>query len=267
MHPRNHRSSFYRLSGFNDSSNFKDFSNRIKLILFHHAGGSVSFYNSWPSLFSKHFDLIGVQLPGREDRFAEPFIGEMSQLIDTLTSDIIPELNEPFVLFGHSLGGIISYELARRLEMEGFSPSHLFISSIRSPYCFYNSDHCFSNYVDLTDSELQQKLKQYGATPEDVFQEPELLKLVINILRNDYKILCNYTFYEHKKLTCPVSVFYGDEDHEVNEKNLVSWSQVTNGVTKIYRYAGGHFYFKNNLQKLVNLIEHEVTRTTNLNWD
>src|SRR5262245_60437721 len=106
---------------------------RLTLLCLPYAGSAAGAYRPWASLVPETMNICAVQLPGRQDRVAEPAFTEMGPLVDALTHEISQNLDPPYAMFGHSMGGLISFEVARRLDQIGRSPVHLFVSGVKAP--------------------------------------------------------------------------------------------------------------------------------------
>ena len=107
---------------------------RLRLLCFPYAGGGTSIYRSWSAQLPPHIELCAVRLPGREGRFAEPPLRRMDRLLALLVNGVLPYLDRTVAFFGHSLGALVAFELARALRREGLpTPAHVFVSGRRAP--------------------------------------------------------------------------------------------------------------------------------------
>ena len=76
-----------------------------------------------------------VQLPGRGSRYKEPPYVSMPALVNAVANAIEPFLDLPFVFFGHSMGAMMSFELAQAVrERFQLQPKHLFVSGSGGPH-------------------------------------------------------------------------------------------------------------------------------------
>ncbi|MGH3530086.1 MAG: thioesterase II family protein, partial [Pseudonocardiaceae bacterium] len=107
---------------------------RLRLICLPPAGGGASRYRNWPTHLPEEVEVVSVQFPGRENRFNEPPIESMTQLVDLLLDELAGYFTRPFAFFGHSMGALIAFELTRRLRPSGVAPVHLFASGCRAPH-------------------------------------------------------------------------------------------------------------------------------------
>ena len=145
---------------------------KLRLFCFPYAGGGASIFRNWSQFFSEAVEICSIQLPGRENRLVEFPYKQLLPLCLQLANVIKSYNNIPFVFFGHSLGGLISFELTRQLRRQNISlPTHIIISGSPAPNQFRKSNclHC------LPDSQLISQLQTLQGTPEAVLQNPELI--------------------------------------------------------------------------------------------
>ena len=211
----------------------------IRLLCFPHAGGAASAFRSWGKHLSPEIEVCAVQLPGRETRLQEEPHREMAPLLDALTRDLAPLFDEPFALFGHSLGGLIAFELARRLAGERrVLPARLFVSAFRAPHL----PNRLGPFAHLPDDAFAPAMRDLGTTPDEVFDSPELLEIVLPILRADFTLAERYAFDDDTPLDCDISVLGGTEDALVLPEELMAWSRHTRRRCATCLFPGGHFY-------------------------
>jgi len=216
---------------------------RRRVFVFHHAGGSASSYQ-----LGKHFpadvEVCAVQLPGRESRFTERPVTAMDQVVDELTAAIRADL--PFAFFGHSMGALIAFEVARQLAADG--PDHVFASAHRAPHL---ADPTVLHGLD--DDALADRL----AATNPALADPELREIFLPILRADLTLCETYVHTPGEPLSCPITVFGGREDDIVTEAELRAWRQHTSAGFALRTFPGGHFY----LRGAENVVAEHVRRT------
>jgi surfactin synthase thioesterase subunit len=105
-----------------------------RVFCFPHAGGGASLFCAWAPSVPDGMELCAIQLPGREDRLTETPFRDLAALVPELVTEIGAQLDRPFALFGHSVGALVAYEVARSLSASGRPPIHLFVSSQRAPH-------------------------------------------------------------------------------------------------------------------------------------
>ncbi|MCB0191743.1 MAG: thioesterase [Anaerolineae bacterium] len=214
---------------------------RLRLICFPYAGGGASIFRTWPAHLPRNVDVWAVRLPGRENRLAETPHSRITPLIENLTALLRPHLTVPYALFGHSLGALVSFELARRVRQDRLtSPVHLFVSGRQAPQ-IPDPDPPLHH---LPETEFVQQVKHYNGIPEAVFQEPELLQLMIPLLRADFAVNETYHYTPQTPLNCPISAFGGEHDATVPVDDLKAWQVQTTHHFKARLYAGDHFFLR-----------------------
>ncbi|GHO60140.1 thioesterase [Ktedonobacter robiniae] len=193
-----------------------------------------------------------MQLPGRENRLREkPFEGILP-LVETLGSALNPYFDMPFAFFGHSMGALISFELARYLSTSGIEAAliHLFMSGHRAPQL---PDPDPPTY-HLPEQEFVQELKRLQGTPEEVMQDPELLQILMPLLRADFAICEKYIYTYSRPLGCPITAFGGLRDEEVSRSELAAWQTQTSGMFKQRFFPGDHFFLHKEQGSLLRAI-------------
>lgn len=225
---------------------------RLRLFCFHYAGGSASLYRTWPALLAASqpaIDVCAVQLPGRENRLREAPFTQMAALIRTLLPVLRPELDRPFVLFGHSMGALIVYELAQALRHTGGPlPAHLFVSGRRAPSL---PDPLLPIHGLPTDDMLRAIGQRYGNLPELVMQDAELKAIYAPLLQADFTLVETYQPSTLTPLPCPVTALGGDADPFATEAELQAWRPLTQSPFDLHLLPGGHFYLQEQTDALL----------------
>jgi surfactin synthase thioesterase subunit len=211
----------------------------LRLFCFHYAGGSAQIFHTWPADLPPSVEVGMVQLPGRGHRLAEPHLTRLAPLSRVVAQALQQYLDKPFAFFGHSLGALLCFEVARSLRREyHVEPLHLFISATEAPHR-RNRDEQLST---LPKTALIKRLHEYNGTPPDVLQNEELMDLLLPAIRADFALLETYEYHSEAPLNCPLTIYGGIEDHEVEREKLVAWSEMTTVLSDIRMFPGGHFY-------------------------
>jgi medium-chain acyl-[acyl-carrier-protein] hydrolase len=186
-------------------------------------------------------ELWAVHLPGRESRLAEARFVDLRSLIEALRPALLPSLEVPFAFFGHSMGALIGFELARALRSEGDDcPAHLVVSAFRAPHL----PDRHPPVHDRRDDELVARLRTLGGTPPEVLDEPALLEVVLPLLRADLRICETYRYEAGEPLPCSLTAFGGIDDREVNREELSGWQSHVRGTFALRIFPGGHFFLQ-----------------------
>jgi medium-chain acyl-[acyl-carrier-protein] hydrolase len=226
---------------------------RWRILCFPHAVAGAGIYHGWGRSFPSDVEVGALQLPGREDRLSEQPYSRMEPLVEAMIRATLPWIEEkPCVFFGHSMGALIAFELARRLPSHGASAALLFISGRPAPQLSKENRLIHK----LPKAGLIAELRRTGATPESVLSEPELLELILPIMRADYSLIETYRFHKEPLLEIPMTVFGGIDDPEVTVSELDAWRPTTTSYFSRFLFPGGHFY----LNDVPDLIARSICR-------
>lgn len=209
-----------------------------KLICLPHAGGSASAFRAWPDRAGPDIEIHAVQYPGREDRLTDPFIDRMDALVEAVTAEIAAAAFSRFALFGHSMGGAVAYEVAVRLRALGLpGPAHLFISGRQPP------EHHRSGTLHTKDDQaLVDELVRLRPANAELMAEPALARIVLPVVRNDYRLIETYRPAQADPLRCPITALVGEADTELTVAESAAWAGLTTGRVQPRTFPGDHFY-------------------------
>jgi medium-chain acyl-[acyl-carrier-protein] hydrolase len=222
---------------------------RMQLLCFPYAGGATAVFRPWQPPLAGSLRLHAPRLPGRETRHGERAIDDMGALIDALASTFPAE--PPYAMFGHSLGAIVAFELARRLRSAGRPlPVHLFAAGSPAPDLRQRVD-----LGELPSAELWAKLRTLDGTPAGVLDSPELRELVEPMLRTDFLLSDRYIYTEQPPLPCPVTVLRGAADRGVSAAQAAGWARHTSGPCVVEVFEGDHFFIASARDRVVALVE------------
>jgi medium-chain acyl-[acyl-carrier-protein] hydrolase len=229
---------------------------RLRLFCFPYAGRGASVYRSWAKELPKDVEVCAIQPPGRETRHREPPITHLSTLIQMLLPALRVLLDRPFAFYGHSMGGLLSFEAARQLRRLGApAPQCLFISSSRAPQL--SAPH--PSIHDIPDPAFIAELnRRFNGIPPEIANEPTLLKLFVPLLRADIALLETYKYSPDRPLDCPIFAFGGTEDQEVSPESLDGWRVHTNHSYTSRRLAGGHFFLNSQRPLLLQHLSRDL---------
>jgi medium-chain acyl-[acyl-carrier-protein] hydrolase len=238
------------------SGQLPDKTARVRVFCFPYAGLGSSIFRTWIGTSRPEISFCPVQLPGRETRELETPFRRMDDLVAAAAEALEPHLDEPFALFGHSLGGLIAFELARRVD--GRRPlQHLFVSARRAPHLpdpapaiSHLADHRF----------IQEMQRRYNGIPQAVLECPEILERLLPRLRADVEILETYVYRPGAPLSCPVSVFGGRSDATVSEQDLREWQSHTTAECRTRLLDGPHLFLQERRGELIDAIAEDVAR-------
>jgi surfactin synthase thioesterase subunit len=204
-----------------------------RMFCFPFAGGSAAFYYEWGPLFGPSTEVVPVQLPGRGRLADLPHAQDIRPLASAV-ADAIATTDLPVVLFGHSMGAIIAFEVACLLP----DVHHLVVTGRPAPHIPRPTTPVSS----LSRTELVAVLRDYGATPEEVLADAELLDLVLPTIRADFTMIESYRYSPSPPLSCALTAIGGLTDPGVSPDDIRAWSRYTTGPFTTHFLPGGHFF-------------------------
>lgn len=211
----------------------------VRLFCLPYAGGGAAAYRAWRRALPKGVEVWAVRPPGRETRLRERPYHRLGPLVEALATEIQPRLDLPYGVFGHSLGAITAFEVARRLEAGGRGPGHLWVSAHRAPHL-----RSTASPVHLAPDEvILNRLRRYGGTPEAFYENDDLVMALLPNIRADMAVSETYRYTDPTPLRCPISAFGGSEDPLVVDSSIGEWARATSGAFRSRVFAGGHFYW------------------------
>jgi len=212
-------------------------------------------YYPWAEWLPAPIEVCPVELPGRSTRLGEPLYYRLEPLIESAARGLAPYFDKPFALFGHSLGALISFELARYLRHHlGITPIHLFVSGHQAPHILDNEPPIHN----LPEDEFSRKISEFNGMPDELLANAELMELFIPILKADFEMCETYTFKTGEKLSCPISAYGGLADRHVTRQDLEAWREHTSHSFVLKMFPGDHFYLQANRSLLLQAIAQEL---------
>jgi surfactin synthase thioesterase subunit len=210
----------------------------VRLVCLPHAGGSASFFHPFSKVMPPSVEVLAIQYPGRQDRHGEPNIGDLPQLADRVAAELRPYADRPMALFGHSMGALVAFEAALRIERAGLpSPARLFVSGRRAPSVYRNEAARL-----LDDDGLIAELRLLSGAEAPFLTVPEVMEMSLPAIRSDYLAVEAYRHTPGAAVECPVTVLTGSQDPRVDVEEARAWSEHTAGPTELCVFPGGHFF-------------------------
>lgn len=220
-----------------------------------HAGGAASALRPLVLALPQTIEVLTVQYPGRQDRASEPLIDDLRTLADCVAEEVAPLGDLPLSLFGHSMGATIAYETALRLEQWGIEVTVLFASGRRAP-----SIQRDGNAHLRDDEDLITEIKSLGGTQSVFLEDPDILEMLLPVIRADYRAVETYRHVPGTKLNCPISVLYGTSDPLVTTDEAHAWSHHSANSTEVHPLSGAHFYLDHETNTVADLVTNTLSR-------
>lgn len=214
------------------------------------AGGNAYSYRPLEAHLSPPIKVVPLEPPGRGRRIKESPLSSLPAIALDLIDSMRPSLNQPFALFGHSMGALAAYEVTLRLREEHLpTPVHLFLSGIGPPHCLDRE----SRWHELPPEEFIKKLTELGGSPAAVLAHQELMEFFVPIIRDDFRMVADYRPDPGFPLQVPITVMIGSAEQTTRDKAL-EWSGLTTSECRFKHYEGGHFFLFDHLPDICSQI-------------
>jgi medium-chain acyl-[acyl-carrier-protein] hydrolase len=208
------------------------------LLCFPHAGAGAAAYSAWARLLPPGIGLRAVQPPGREARLREPAFTDARSFARAVLPAVAGLTDRPVILFGHSVGAIAAFELAREMRREGLpAPAHLLVSGRQAPHVGLQGRATW----DLPDDALRDVLRDLGGTPAAVLDDPELVAMLLPALRADLEMNECYHYLSGDRLDTPITAFAAARDERASPASVAEWALHTAARFALVPVEGGHF--------------------------
>lgn len=226
---------------------------RIKLFCLPYAGGSATIFKKWNQNLNKQIELIPLELAGRGARIQEPFYETVFDSVNDIYNKICDRINDsPYAFYGHSMGSVILYELCHLIMEKGSKePIHVFVSGRNPPHINMDKEKLHR----LPNENFKERILDLGGTPKTLFDNKELSKIFVPILKADYKMIEEYEYIERNRIfKCGITVFNGKADTDIVYGNLLEWKKYTMSSCRIFEFEGGHFFINNYSKEITDII-------------
>lgn len=228
---------------------------KIRLFCLPYAGGSAIIFRTWPNHLPPTIEVCPIEIPGRGRQIKLPPYRKIEPLVEEIGKNIIPFLDKPFAIFGHSMGGLVSFELIRFLRSNyNLSPLHLFISARNAPQVTPIKKPIYN----LPDDEFWQEICDFNGTPDEVIDNSDIIEFFLPILRADFTILDTYVYQEQPAFDFPISVFGGLQDKVYTDYELAAWQEQTTAAFSLHKLEGNHFFIREHEKVLLQYISKKL---------
>ena len=231
--------------------------NKIKLYCIPYAGGSAAIYNEWKPKLESHIELRPIELAGRGSRITEPFYTNLEAAVEDVFTTISNDIStQDYVIFGHSMGALIAYELLQKIKTSDIKqPLHAYFSGRKPPHIVREKI-----YSSLDAKAFEKEIMSLGGTPPELFKYPELKQLFVPILRNDFKL--SETVIERPEiliLPFDISILVGKEE-QIKQNEAVQWKRHTSKNCSVHFINGGHFFLLKEMDAVTSVINKSISK-------
>ncbi|PEB79488.1 thioesterase II family protein [Bacillus nitratireducens] len=225
---------------------------KTKLFCFPHAGGSAFSYAKWKNYFNPYIEVVPIELAGRGYRIEESLCQSMEEAVNDVYTSIVKQIeHSPYILYGHSMGSLIAYEVARKIQdSKNVLPEFLVLSGRNHPNSkMKNIRH------NLPNEQFKREVIAMGGTPSGVLQSEELMGIFLPILRADFKIVETY-IHDNNMQACDIDflIFNGENDEFTTYNQVIKWEQYTSKTCTFHSFKGNHFFLNENIEDIANRI-------------
>jgi medium-chain acyl-[acyl-carrier-protein] hydrolase len=228
---------------------------KVRLFCFPYAGGGASAFRRWPDFLPDDVELLALQPPGREERFSEPLIDRLDDMVNACVKAMLVFLDRPCILFGHSMGARIAYEVAKSLEYAGKRPLGMIVSAARAPHLAKTNP-----VYHLPDDLLTEEIRSKNGTPDEILRDPELMRLLLPKLRADYTLADTAPIETNEiRLPYPLIALGGLNDVDVGIEQLLQWKKYAGREFSMHMFDGDHFFIHALQKNVLQLINFTLT--------
>lgn len=226
----------------------------VRLYCLPYAGGSSAIFHRWGAELPAWIEVCAVELPGRGRRIAERAFLRVSEAAEALSRTLSEHIDRPFAVFGHSMGGLIAFEALRMMQRQGIRPQVFFASATPAPQVPRLDPPTYR----LPENELLQELRRLNGTPPEVLEDPELLTIMLPVVRADLELCQTYRHRAGEPLQCPLVALGGLEDEEVGEEEIEAWRNQAGGSFRKVLLAGDHFFINSAPEAVLETLQRHL---------
>lgn len=228
-----------------------------RLVCLPHAGGAAPFFLPVSMALAPLVDVVAIQYPGRQDRRAEQPIDDLAVLADRINRIVRRQPALPLIIFGHSLGAVLGFEVTRRLEADGHGPVRLFASGRRAP-----STHRDEAVHQRDDAGIWDEVRRLNGTVSSLLSNEEIMRAALPALRADYRAVETYSCAPDITVNCPISVLVGQNDPKTTLDEAQAWARHTSGSFELRVFPGGHFFLTDHVDEIIKMIDQHFPAVT-----
>lgn len=224
---------------------------KLRLFCIPYAGGSSTIFHGWTRRMPDSVEICLVHLPGRGGRLSEPSFTQLIPLAHAIGENLSEMLDKPFAFFGHSMGALVSFEVARYLRRHArILPAALFVSGRRAPQLPDTDPRTH----DLPLDEFLEEIRRINGTPQEVLDNSELVSMLVPVIRADFEACQTYEYSPEPPLDCPIIAFGGADDLEETRDKIDAWREQTTRFFALTMLQGDHFFLHKSEAALLGLL-------------
>ena len=232
------------------------FNGGVRLVCIPYAGGGPAMFRTWSNELPTQIGVFAALLPGQGSRIREVPPSQTSTFAAELVTNIEPYLNEPYALFGYSMGALVAFEMTRQLRAQGKPlPTNLFVAARRAPQV---PDTAAPLHV-LPDSAFVKGIQsRYGGIPEAIMKDAELMTLFTPVLRSNFTMIETYRYVDEDPLDLPIAAFGGTRDKTTGEAELSAWGRQSKRSFNYQLFDGDHFFIQQHQSSVLDTVKRNL---------
>lgn len=230
---------------------------RTTLLCVPFAGAGASFFHPWRALSGDRWNVVSVELPGRERRLMETPYRNVVEAAKSEVDSIAAALGEGTrtVLFGHSLGAVLAYELAHLLSTRGVRVERLVVSGSPGPWTQRER-----RATGLPDEEFLARVEEFAGFRHEALDHPEMRELILPVLQADCEMHESYVPSTDEPVSVPICSLRGSSDGLVTAEEAQQWRDATTGEFSYVEFPGDHMYLVDLGREVLDVIAAESAR-------
>lgn len=230
---------------------------KVRLLCFPFAGGSASVFKHWQKFLSPAIEVVAIEYPGHGMRMGEPMMSQWEPSLEQFLPEIATLLDKPLAIFGHSMGAVFAFECVRALWRQyNVNAAHLFVSGARAAHLPFEDQRLY----ELPDADLLARLGLLDGTPRELLNNPDVVRMMMPIMRNDMELSGTYRHAYQAPLDCPITALCGDSDPIVSTEDAAGWQLQTSRKFALKIFHGGHFFINSSFDEVTHLITDALQR-------
>jgi medium-chain acyl-[acyl-carrier-protein] hydrolase len=227
----------------------------VRLLCLPYLGGSAAVFAGWRRWIDPGVEVLPVELPGHGIRVREPALRSIVAMADAIATGVSDELHGRYALFGYSMGGLVAFELARLIELNGLPPpAHLFVAAVRAP----DVPRRERRVSDAPDDQVFESLRRYAGLPGALADQPELARVRLPSVRADLEAVEMYPLRRPVPLQVGITAIGGTDDETVTRAELEAWARHTSGACRTALVEGPHFFIHTDARALLREIARDL---------